>query len=241
VAGSPQVKDVKFTSLRPVLNFHFCVACQEYLLDLLVFLYMSSVVAQQQIDWPMKMKRCKGCSSSLDPLGYLGGRPSLEACGLSIYPDCCKLSMDDVRMLCTACARPCMERLGTPLPKACCAPNNKYSKLSYAFHVKQLSWRGVRRSASSSCIKHQRRSSQGLNWHSWTFHRSPLLLWLLRLTLLVMLQSVLGVDGAQHWLQHALISTQTHVFLTPKHHQYTSIMLLIDIGCWNWGLEGVGF
>jgi len=30
---------------------------------------------------------------------------------------------------------------------------------------------------------------------------------------------------------YALNTTQPHVFLPPKHHQYTSIMLQIDIGC----------
>jgi len=30
---------------------------------------------------------------------------------------------------------------------------------------------------------------------------------------------------------YALNTTQPHVFLPPKHHQYTSNMLLIDIGC----------
>jgi len=30
---------------------------------------------------------------------------------------------------------------------------------------------------------------------------------------------------------YALNTTQPHVFLTPKHHQHTSNMLLIDIGC----------
>jgi len=40
---------------------------------------------------------------------------------------------------------------------------------------------------------------------------------------------------------YTLNSTQPHIFLPPKHHQNTSNMLQIDIGCWNWGLEGVGF
>jgi len=30
---------------------------------------------------------------------------------------------------------------------------------------------------------------------------------------------------------YALITTQPHVFLPPKHHQHTSLMLQIDIGC----------
>jgi len=40
---------------------------------------------------------------------------------------------------------------------------------------------------------------------------------------------------------YALNTTQPHVFLPLKHHQHTSIMLLIDTGCWNWGLKGVEF
>jgi len=39
----------------------------------------------------------------------------------------------------------------------------------------------------------------------------------------------------------ALNTTQAHVFLPPKHHQHTFIMLQIDIGCWKPGLEGGGF
>jgi len=40
---------------------------------------------------------------------------------------------------------------------------------------------------------------------------------------------------------YALITTQPRFFSPPKYHQHTSIMLQIDIGCWNWGLEEVGF
>ncbi len=39
---------------------------------------------------------------------------------------------------------------------------------------------------------------------------------------------------------YALISTQPHVFLPPKHHQHTYFMLLIDTGCLK-SLEKVEF
>jgi len=51
--------------------------------------------------------------------------------------------------------------------------------------------------------------------------------------------SVLGLFWhKQHTF--ALKTTQPHVFLPPKHHQYTSNMFINDIGCRNSGLEGVG-
>jgi len=104
-----------------------------------------------------------------------GGPPSLKAHRLGIYPDWCKSSMDDVRML--GMHAPSVHTSMHRAPGHITAqsmlcghtPSGACDKLHCAFHVQQLSWGGASRAASSTEGEHPR----GLTRLSWTFHRTP--------------------------------------------------------------------